>query len=166
MNETSAPGTKSEKKKPRTQNIEQNNITLDFSIKYITTYGQELYVNMDDYTCKKLIWCDGHVWRGRFILFKPRKITWTYTVVENDRIIRREEMIRQRTYELDDTHKYYHIFDQWDNPRSSVSPLTFGSQIDLGSIPTTSNRTETNTVMSPRIKVHRPRLSKDMHEIA
>ncbi|EDR26128.1 hypothetical protein EDI_024120 [Entamoeba dispar SAW760] len=133
------------KEKVPIQNPQENAIVISFSIHYITQYGQELYVNLDDYTCKfvfflfkpfyfriflmyrKLTWTSGHIWKGTITLVRPRTLKWSYSLLCGEIVLRREELKYPRVYSLDDIHKYYHIYDRWDNPQSSVSPLTFGS---------------------------------------
>ncbi|EKE40759.1 hypothetical protein ENUP19_0298G0042 [Entamoeba nuttalli] len=115
------------KEKVPIQNPQENAIVISFSIHYITQYGQELYVNLDDYTCKKLTWTSGHIWKGTITLVRPRTLKWSYSLLCGEIVLRREELRCPRIYSLDDIHKYYHIYDRWDNPQSSVSPLTFGA---------------------------------------
>ena len=99
-------------------------ITISFSIHYKTYYGQELLLNLDDTTVRKLTWTSGDIWMGSITIIRPRNIRWWYSVTYNDSIQRVEEMQLPRTYPLDSQHNHFHIFDRWGNPCSSVSPLT------------------------------------------
>ncbi|EDR26844.1 hypothetical protein EDI_253090 [Entamoeba dispar SAW760] len=99
-------------------------ITISFSIHYKTNFGEELFLNLDDSTCRKLTWMPGHIWMGTVTVVRPRSIRWWYSVVKDDSVIRIEDMTYPRTYRLDKLHKYFHVFDRWENPISSVSPLT------------------------------------------
>ncbi|ELP91014.1 hypothetical protein EIN_267200 [Entamoeba invadens IP1] len=102
-------------------------ITISFSINYVTTYGEEVYVSLDDYTCKKLTWTPNHIWKGAVTLLRPRTLRWSYSVVEGSSIIRTEHLTTPRSYSLDTSHRYYHVFDKWDVSNTNVSPLTFSS---------------------------------------
>ncbi|KAL7719221.1 Uncharacterized protein QTN25_003593 [Entamoeba marina] len=108
------------------QSTHETSITISFSVHYITEYGQELYVNLDDYTCKKMTWTNGHIWMGSVTVVRPRTIKWSYSVMKDDTVLRVEDLLYQRFYSLDKIHKYFHVFDRWNNSQSSVSPLTFG----------------------------------------
>ncbi|KAL7714565.1 Uncharacterized protein QTN25_007871 [Entamoeba marina] len=115
---------------PFTKGLDQisnvTSITISFSVHYITEYGQELYVNLDDYTCKKMTWTNGHIWMCSITVVRPRPIKWSYSVMKGDTVLRVEDLLYHRYYSLDKTHKFFHVFDRWNNPHSSVSPLTFG----------------------------------------
>ena len=100
-------------------------ITISFSIHYKTYFGQEIYVNLDDSTCRKLKWTSGDIWQGTVTIVRPRTIKWCYSVHFEDKIQRNEEIQFPRSYKLDKVHKYFHIFDRWGYLNSSVSPLNF-----------------------------------------
>ena len=98
-------------------------ITISFSIHYHTYYGQELQLNLDESTCRKLTWTPGDIWMGTITIIRPRTIKWWYSVTYNNEIQRIEEIPLPRDYVIDHHHTYYHIYDRWGNPMSSVSPL-------------------------------------------
>ncbi|ELP84627.1 hypothetical protein EIN_172720 [Entamoeba invadens IP1] len=104
--------------------MNSSQITVAFSIHYQTSYGEELYVILDDSTSRKLTWRPGHIWVGSATIQRPRTLRWSYTLQNNGQVIRRENLIYPRQYKLDKNHKFFHLFDRWDNSCSNVSPLT------------------------------------------
>ena len=100
-------------------------ITISFSIHYKTYYGQELYLNLDDSTSRKLQWTENDIWMGTITLPRPRTLRWSYSVYVENTLQRQEQIKMGRRYTIDSKHNYFHIFDQWDMISSSVSPLSF-----------------------------------------
>ena len=139
----------SEKDSTKQSEMNQGNglITISLSIQYVTTFGQEIYVNFDDYTCKKLSWTPGHVWIGSVNMTRPRTMHWWYSVYEGGKEIRVEQN-QQRSYKFSKRHSYYHIFDRWDNRISSVSPLSFSNNTKF--TPSSGMTIRSTVNMTPR----------------
>ncbi|ELP92264.1 hypothetical protein EIN_118580 [Entamoeba invadens IP1] len=104
-------------------------ITVSFSIHYVTHFGEELCITFDDCTTCKLKWTSGHIWTGAIDLYFPRLLKWSYTVCCNGKILRVESLESLRQYYVDNSHRLYHVFDQWDNPYPSVSPLNYNETV-------------------------------------
>ncbi|KAL7714441.1 Uncharacterized protein QTN25_007966 [Entamoeba marina] len=147
-------------------------ITISFSIHYNTEFGQELYVNLDDYTCRKLTWKPGHIWIGSVTVVRPRTMKWWYSVHHNGQVERVEIMNIQREYLMDNLHKYYHVFDRWGNVNSSVSPLTIAnseqvqkvSQSDITKLRSSVSYVPKVSPFITSVLVHRPRRIKIGYE--
>ena len=107
------------------QDPKEKAFVLSFVIHYVTTYGEEVYLNLDDYTRKKFIWTKGHLWKGTIVLVRPRTLRWTYSIVVDNKVTRTERLLYPREYTITSAHKYYHLYDIWDDPETSASPLIF-----------------------------------------
>ncbi|BFU24480.1 hypothetical protein KM1_013600 [Entamoeba histolytica HM-3:IMSS] len=87
-------------------------IPVTFSIHYVTSYGEELYIVFDDGVERKMSWSNGHIWTIRCCVL-PRLTRWWYEVKQSCVVTRIEKDLHSRQY-IFEKDRFYNITDSWD----------------------------------------------------
>ena len=110
-------------------------ITVSFSIHYVTVYGEELFISIDNginkfdvrmhtpsLTNRKMTWNPMHLWTITIVM-PQRTARWWYTVTKANEPIRVEQLELPREYDFDTHERYFQIVDHWNDYYTSVTPI-------------------------------------------